>query len=150
MTTIKYGVDEELEEQANELIRRSLEGVTSHEAKSDILTPAKAAVRRQRTVQVTGRKQRRGRADPHQDTSNSELLGQPDRHMRLGMFRRVVNLARPDLNSRDGIAPVHRSKGVVGWDAGLTPTPVYMTITREAWLRGDDYDAQVRRNRVRG
>lgn len=141
---MKHGVDEELEAAADELLRASLEGVKSHKAKSDILTPNKARVRAQRTVHATGT------FDPARDSANTELLGQPDRHMRQGMFWRVTNLGRPDLNSRDCIAPPHRTKGVVSWDAGLTPTPRFQTITREAWLRGDPYEALTRRNRVRG
>ena len=139
----KFGIDEELEDAADELIRRSLEGVTSHEAKKDILTPAKARVRRQRGIQTGGTRR-------VEENVNSELLGQPDKAMRLGMFGRVTNLSRPDLNSRDGLAPPHRTACVVAWDAGLTPTPKWCTITREAWLRGDDYEAHTRLNRVRG
>lgn len=86
---MKFGVDRELEEQANELIRQSLEGVTSHEAKKDILTPWKQADRYRREVYV--------------------VSGTPDPAIRKGFFHRVYNRFAPHLASRDGVAPANHS-----------------------------------------
>jgi len=83
---MRYGVYRTLEDQANALIRDSLQGVTSHKEKSDILTPWKDADRHRREVYTS--------------------QGVPDESIRKGMFGRVLNRARPDLNSRDGLARV--------------------------------------------
>ena len=81
---LRRGVHANLEAEANRLIKESLAGVTSHSAKSDILTPWKETERHRREVYV---------AD-----------GVPDAATRRGMFYRSINPARPELNSRDGIA----------------------------------------------
>ena len=47
---VRYGVCQALEDEANELIRKALEGVTSMTAKSDILTPWKERDRLSREV----------------------------------------------------------------------------------------------------
>ncbi len=89
MARMRYGVYRTLEDQANALIKASLEGVTSHKEKSDILTPWKDADRHRREVYVS--------------------QGTPDEAIRKGMFHRTLNRARPDLNSRDGLARVKRT-----------------------------------------
>lgn len=91
MPPIRRGVHLPLEEEANRLIRESLQGVTKHSAKSDILTPWKEADRHRREVYVAS--------------------GTPDPAWRKGMFHRALNTGNPELNSRDGIA---RSRHGVG------------------------------------
>ena len=76
------GVQADLEEIANRIIRESLVGVTKHSAKSDILTPWKESDRYRREVYVAS--------------------GTPDAATRRGMFHRVANTANPELNSREG------------------------------------------------
>ena len=88
MARMRYGVYHELEDQADELIRQSLVGVTKHSEKSDLLTPWKMADRHRREVMVSS--------------------GTPDIAVRSGMFHRVANRGRPDLNSRDGLARANR------------------------------------------
>lgn len=83
-----FGVHRSLEDEADRLIKESLRGVTSHKAKSDILTPWKEAERHRREVYTTA--------------------GVPDESVRKGMFGRVANRTRPDLNSRDGLARANR------------------------------------------
>jgi hypothetical protein len=48
--------------------------------------------------------------------------GHPERHLRQGMFHRVANKSRPDLNSRDGLMAQETRHRVnwSGWDAGET------------------------------
>jgi hypothetical protein len=82
MGRLRYGVHKELEAEADALLRQSLQGVTSHSAKSDILTPWKEVDRRRREVYVA--------------------TGIPDPSVRQGMFNRSLNPTRPHLNSRDG------------------------------------------------
>lgn len=84
MGIVRRGVHRPLEEEANRIIKESLQGVTKHSEKSDILTPWKEQARYRREVYVPS--------------------GVPDRASRQGMFNRVANTRRPDLNSRDGIA----------------------------------------------
>jgi hypothetical protein len=90
MGFIRHGVHKPLEDAANEIIRKSLEGVTKYSEKADILTPWKEQDRRNREVYTEA--------------------GAPDASMRKGMFHRVHNPDRPDLNSRDGIAKSNRGK----------------------------------------
>lgn len=87
---LRQGVWQGAEDYADEMIRRSLIGVTAYSAKSDILTPWKAMMREQREVFVAS--------------------GTPDPAIRLGMYRRAGNPERPELQSRDGIARA-RSRG---------------------------------------
>ena len=87
---LRYGTCKELEAVADELIRVSLEGVTSREAKSDILTPWKQQDRWDHEV-YTGA----GFADPA---------------VRRGQFTRTWNSKYPHLNSRDGYYPVRRTQ----------------------------------------
>lgn len=79
------GVHQQLEEAATELLRRSLEGVTSMSEKSDILTPWKEMDRRRREVYTAE--------------------GVPDAALRRGMYHRAWNSHHPHLNSVDGRVP---------------------------------------------
>jgi hypothetical protein len=87
---LRHGVCRELESQADELIRQSLKGVTSREAKSDILTEWKQQDRLDHEVYTAA-----GVADPA---------------VRQGMFTRAWNSKYPHLNSRDGHYPVRRAQ----------------------------------------
>lgn len=89
MPPLRRGVHPQLEAAADEMIRESLKGVTSHRAKSDILTPWKQQERYRREVYVES--------------------GTPEPTTRRGMFNRVANTGRPQLNSRDGVAPNFRA-----------------------------------------
>ena len=104
---LRFGVSRDLEDAATELIRQSLEGITSRTAKSDILTPWKEEDRYNREVYTAS-----GVADPA---------------VRKGMFRRAWNPKHPHLNSRDGHYPVRRAQdgldthiadGGIGHDSG--------------------------------
>lgn len=116
MSRMRYGTCVLLEEEADRLIKESLEGVYSHKAKKDILTPWKAGDRKRREVYV------KGSPRPEDDRSMGLTPGTPEKTMRQGMFHRVANTGRPDLNSRDGLAPPHRTKSgdAYAWDAGST------------------------------
>lgn len=81
---VRYGVNPTLEEAADEIIFGALRTVTSREEKSDVLTPWKI-------------KNRIG----HEVYNAS---GFPDPSIRQGMYGRVLNRAKPYLNSRDGLA----------------------------------------------
>jgi hypothetical protein len=81
---IYTGVNPTLEAEADRLLRESLRGVTKHSDKSDILTAWKEADRYKREVYVQG--------------------GVPDAATRKGVFHRVLNTTKPELNSRDGAA----------------------------------------------
>lgn len=87
---LRFGTCRELESQADELIRESLRGVTSREAKSDILTEWKQQDRLDHEVYTST-----GTADPA---------------VRRGMFGRTWNSKYPHLNSRDGHYPVRRAQ----------------------------------------
>ncbi len=82
MSRMRFGVYAELEQQADRLIAQSLQGVTRHSAKADILTPWKTADRRRREILVP--------------------TGIPDPAKRQGMYHRAANTAMPHLNSRPG------------------------------------------------
>ena len=77
---LRHGVHAQLEEAANELIKESLKGVTSIQAKSDILTPWKEKDRLSKEVYNSN-----GFADT----------------MRRGMYHRAYNRTSPHLNSTD-------------------------------------------------
>lgn len=83
MGMVRRGVHRPLEDEANRLLRESLQGVTKHSEKSDLLTPWKEAERYRREVYVAS--------------------GVPDQAVRKGMFHRAANATRPELNSRDSI-----------------------------------------------
>lgn len=91
MPPIRRGVHRPLEDEANRLIRESLQGVTKHSAKADILTPWKEADRHRREVYTAS--------------------GSPDPAVRRGMFHRALNPVRPELNSREGIARARHGMG---------------------------------------
>ena len=84
MGQLHSGVHQQLDDAATELIRKSLEGVTSMSAKSDILTPWKDQDRRRREV-YSGE-------------------GVPDGALRRGMYHRAWNSRSPHLNSIEGTA----------------------------------------------
>lgn len=80
---VRYGTHAQLEAEADAWIAASLVGVTSREAKSDIMTPWKEKHRRTHEILTrTG--------------------AQVDPNVRKGMFIRAYNRAYPHLNSYDG------------------------------------------------
>jgi hypothetical protein len=88
---LRSGRHDDLESLADELIRRSLTGVTKYSDKSDILTPWKLTMRQRREVLTSS--------------------GFPDASIRRGMYKRAANTVKLELNSRDGIARA-RTRGV--------------------------------------
>lgn len=87
---MRHGVNPHLEAEADEILRQSMAGVTSHEAKRDILTPWKQKDRQSREV-YSG-------------------TGVVDPAVRRGQFSRVANKAAPHLNSIEGkVAPLSRT-----------------------------------------
>jgi hypothetical protein len=86
--TVHSGIHGPLEDEANRLIFGSLKGVTSQQAKSDILTPWKQQDRHSREVMSSN-----GTIDPA---------------IRKGMYHRAANKGAPHLNSRDGHTRGHR------------------------------------------
>lgn len=80
---VRRGVHAELEAAADQMLWDSLKGVTSHQAKSDILTPWKLQERQRRELMVPS--------------------GTPDPAVRKGVYHRSINTTRPELNSRDGV-----------------------------------------------
>lgn len=91
MGFIKHGVHRELEAAADEMIRQSLVGVTSMEAKRDILTPWKEKDRRDREVYSS--------------------TGVPDSSYRSGMYHRAWNPRDAHLNSRPNGSVGGRTSG---------------------------------------
>lgn len=89
---LRSGRYEPLEALADEMLRRSLVGVTKYSDKADILTPWKFQMRQRREVLT--------------------VSGFPDAAIRQGIYRRAANATRPELNSRGGIARA-RTNGVV-------------------------------------
>lgn len=94
MGNMHFGVHRPLEDEADRLLHDSLVGVTKHSEKSDILTPWKQAERYRREVYSSS--------------------GTPDPATRLGMYHRAVNPARPELNSREGIARARLGEDSLG------------------------------------
>lgn len=86
MGQLHSGVHQQLDDAATELIRQSLEGVTSMSAKSDILTPWKDQDRKRREVYTPE--------------------GVPDGALRRGMYHRAWNSTHRHLNSVEGKVPV--------------------------------------------
>jgi hypothetical protein len=84
MGQLHSGVHQPLDDAATELIRQSLEGVTSMSEKSDVLTPWKEMDRRRREVYT--------------------VEGAPDGAVRRGMYHRAWNSSAPHLNSVEGRA----------------------------------------------
>ena len=93
----KFGTFALVEDVADELIRKSLIGVTRYKDKADILTPWKQDMRQRREVYT---------AD-----------GVADARVRRGMYHRALNSANPELNARDG---VYRPRA-----SGASPMGVY-------------------------
>lgn len=101
MPPLRRGVHKPLEEEANRILREALQGVTKHSEKSDLLTPWKEAERYRREVYVSS--------------------GTPDPAVRKGMFHRVIDPARPEQNSRDGVyRPRARGGGSAAATSSLT------------------------------
>lgn len=95
MARMVYGVNAELEAEANAMLKQSLAGVTSFAEKSDILTPWKEKDRHEREILVPS--------------------GTPDPANRKGLYHRRRNPARPDMNSRDGIVKGGRTGGLAAF-----------------------------------
>jgi hypothetical protein len=89
---MRFGVHKALESEADALIMRELAKDPSFSSKSDILTPAKEALRRRREVYVSS--------------------GVPDASLRRGNIRRAFNPARPHLNSMEAIPMINITTGV--------------------------------------
>lgn len=119
---LHHGVHAQLEEAANELIRRSLEGVTSMAEKADILTPWKEMDRRRREVYTAE--------------------GKPDGALRRGMYHRVWNSRHRHLNSIEGKVPV-----VPDLAAGVIGVRFNRDTAEDDVLVGDVYDLRVGRGR---
>jgi hypothetical protein len=88
MAEARSGIHLPLEKAADEIIFGSLRGITSQNAKKDILTPWKEMDRRNKEVYARS--------------------GVVDASVRRGMYHRERNLSKPYLNSRDGYAPPMR------------------------------------------
>jgi hypothetical protein len=97
MNYVRSGIHPQLEEEANRLIKESLEGVTSQSAKSDILTPWKEQNRKSKEVYTSS--------------------GSPDSSTRSGMFHRTINRTKPHLNSVDGVPGGARKSTKVDYDS---------------------------------
>ena len=81
MGILRHGVHQQLEDEADAILKRDLSKTTSVRDKSDILTPAKQALRRRREVLVAS--------------------GTPDSSVRQGIYGRSLNRVQTHLNSRD-------------------------------------------------
>jgi hypothetical protein len=91
---VHSGIHEEMEAKATELIMASLEGVTSREAKSDILTPWK---------------------ERHRARHEFLTHGAPvDPAVRRGTFSKAYNRDKPNLNSYEGAT--RPPKMIANWD----------------------------------
>jgi hypothetical protein len=119
---VHIGLHAQLEEAANELIRRSLEGVTSMSEKSDILTPWKEMDRRRREVY--------------------NVEGKPDGSLRRGMYHRAWNSRHRHLNSVEGKVPVFHDP-----DAGVIGVRFSRDTAEDGVLVGEVYDLRVGRGR---
>jgi hypothetical protein len=117
MGQLHFGVHQQLEDAATEIIRKSLEGVTSMSAKSDILTPWKEQDRKRREVYT--------------------LEGVPDGALRRGMYHRAWNSTYPHLNSADGKVRPRASDLSVG-----QPEPRFARSDDEI-QPGDIYDLRI-------
>lgn len=96
MARMRHGVNRQLEEQADAILRQSLKGVTAHADKKDILTPWKQQDRLAREVYVSS--------------------GIPDPAIRRGIFGRAYNPVQRHLNSREGVAPPLRNLAAIDMD----------------------------------
>jgi len=118
MGQLHSGVHQQLDDAATELIRQSLEGVTSMSEKSDILTPWKDADRKRREVY-------------------SEE-GIPDGALRRGMYHRAWNSLYPHLNGADGKVRPKANDQFVGRAA-----PRFDRGAEDDVQPGDVYDLRV-------
>lgn len=109
---LRFGVHKELEAAADELLRQSMAGVTQHTAKRDVLTNWKQKDRWNREVYVGS--------------------GIPDPATRRGMFHRMANTTRPDLNSREGIASSDR-EAARDRDRSLAHSSMHRSRTFGPW-----------------
>ena len=117
---VKYGVAELLEAEADRLIAESLIGVTSREAKSDILTPWK--MKHRKTHEILTR------------------TGAPvDPSTRRGQFTRAYNSQQTWLNSYDG--PTRPIRMDSQWDPEQTSSPVVLSELMAVAIGVDRYDA---------
>jgi hypothetical protein len=95
MGAVRYGTCAQLEEMATQMILDSLEGVTSRDAKSDILTPWKEKHRALHEIKTRS--------------------GAPvDPQVLRGQFTKAYNPEKPHLNSREGAAAAPRASAT--WD----------------------------------
>lgn len=115
MGQLHSGVHPTLDDAATELIRESLEGVTSMSEKSDVLTPWKEMDRKRREVYTEA--------------------GVPDSASRRGMYHRAWNSTHPHLNSVEGKVPLPADLRT-----GVEPHFHHSTSLVEV---GDTYDLRV-------
>jgi len=113
---LRRGLCASLEAESNRLIKESLVGVTKHSDKADILTQWKEQERYRREVYVAS--------------------GTPDPSVRLGMFGRVLNPTRPELNCLGGETEVVvRDRGSVRIeDLADTTQEIF---TSKGWSKGE-------------
>jgi hypothetical protein len=116
---VKYGIYELLEAEADRLIAESLEGVTSREAKSDILTPWKLKHRKTHEILT-----RTGAA--------------VDPAVRQGQFTRAYNPVQTWLNSYDGATRPIRMDSQ--WDPEQTSASVPLSESMAIAVGVDRYD----------
>lgn len=103
MGIIRYGVHQQLEEAADEILFPALAKITSQADKKDVLTPWKEKDRRRREVYVPS--------------------GTPDLSARVGYFHRAYNFRSAHLNSQPGGAHKLRTDSLSEWvtnDRGAT------------------------------
>lgn len=92
---VRHGLHKQLEELATEMILTSLEGVTSRDEKSDVMTPWKEKHRKTHEIQTRS--------------------GAPvDPAIRRGIFGRAYNPVQTHLNSYDG--PTRPIRMSATWD----------------------------------
>jgi hypothetical protein len=116
---VKYGIHEQLEAEADRLIAESLIGVTSREAKSDILTPWKMKHRKIHEVLTR--------------------TGAPvDPAVRKGQFTRAYNPRQTWLNSYDG--PTRPIRMDAGWDPDSTFSSVPLSESMALAIGVDRFD----------
>jgi hypothetical protein len=116
---VHNGTHRQLEAYADELIKASLEGVTSREDKSDIITPWKAKHR-----------------GLHEILSRS---GAPiDPAIMRGSFHKAWNPDKPHLNSREGVARAPRMPS--SWDPEEIVIPTVLSSQMAAAVGVDRFD----------